>query len=229
MDKIKVLFVDDDVALGNIVTLALEDAGYEVHYQTSLVGIISVVQEWQPNVIVLDVEIGAKNGIDVVPELKAIAPDTPILFVSSHIGGDNVAKALEAGAVTYLKKPFEIAELLAYINRFANSFSFHPKGVEVGLFHLRPEENLLMKGDEIVRKLSVFECKLLRLLALNLNLVVTREQIEQELWGNFATASTEQSLNNYIAKLRKYLAEDQQLELTTIPKVGYKLLKGDII
>ncbi len=61
MDRIKVLFVDDDVALGNIVTLALESSGYEVHYQTSLVGVKTVAKEMQPDIIVLDLEIGAKN------------------------------------------------------------------------------------------------------------------------------------------------------------------------
>lgn len=226
MDKIKVLFVDDDMALGNIVVLALEASGYEAHYQTSLAGIKSVVKEMQPDVIVLDVEIGAKNGIDAVPELKVIVPEIPILIVSSHVGSENVARALEAGAVTYLKKPFEIVELLAYINRFVKPF--HAKGIEMGIFHLDAEENLLMKGEETVKKLSAFECKLLKLLVLNMNQVVTRQQIEQELWGSFTTESTEQSLNNYIAKLRKYLAEDRQLELLTIPKIGYKLSDGTL-
>ena len=64
-------------------------------------------------------------------------------------------------------------------------------------------------------------------LALNLNRTVTREQIELELWGDYVTESSEQSLNNYIAKLRKYLVEDNRLELATIPKVGYKLSDGE--
>lgn len=221
MDKIKVLFVDDDVALGNIVTLALEDAGCEVHYQTSLAGIKTVVKEVCPDIIVLDVEIGPKNGIEAIPVLKLIAPKTPVLIVSSHGASENVAKALEAGAVSYLKKPFEIAELLAYIHRFA--ISSPARGVKIGMFHLRVEENLLMKGDEVVRKLSLFECKMLKLLVLNLNETVTREQMQQELWGDSATESSEQSLNNYIVKLRKYLSEDEQLNLVTQPKVGYKL------
>lgn len=119
MSKIKVLFVDDDLALGSIVTLALEDAGYEVHYQTSLAGIRTVTAEMQSDIVVLDVEIGAKNGIDAIPELKQIAPEVPVLVVSSHVESDNVVKALEVGALTYLKKPFEMAELLAYIQRFA--------------------------------------------------------------------------------------------------------------
>ena len=225
MDKIKVLFVDDDMVLGNIVTLALEDSGYEVHYQTSLAGIKMVVKEMQPDIMVLDVEIGAKNGIEVVPELKAIVPETPVLIVSSHVESENVMKALEAGAVTYLKKPFEIVELLAYIQRFVKTFRV--KGLEVGRLHLKAEESLLMKGDETVRKLSTLECKLLKMLALNLNRTVTREQIELELWGDYVTESREQSRNNYIAKLRKYLVEDKRLELATIPKVGYKLSDGE--
>lgn len=221
MDKISVLFVDDDIALGNIVTLALEDSGYEVHYQTSLAGIKTVAKEICPDVIVLDVEIGAKNGIEVMPELKSIVPEAPILIVSSHVGSENVTKALAEGAVTYLKKPFEIAELVAYINRFANPF--RSKGLEIGMFHLRAEENLLMKGETVVRKLSAFECKLLKLLALNMDKAVTREEIVQELWEGAFIESAEQSLNNYVTKLRRYLSEDEHLKLVTIPKVGYKL------
>lgn len=223
MNKIKVLFVDDDISLGNIVTLALENSGYEVHYQTSLAGIKTVVKEMRPDVMVLDVEIGAKNGIEIIPELMLIVPETPVLIVSSHVESENVKKALEAGAVTYLKKPFEIAELLAYINRFVKSFC--SKGLRIGMFHLKAEENLLMKEDGVMKKLSVLECKLLKILALNLNKTVTREQLEQELWEDAScSVDHEQSLNNYIGKLRKYLAEDKQLELTTIPKVGYKLI-----
>lgn len=219
MDKIKVLFVDDDVALGNIVTMALADLGYEIHYQSSLTAIKSVVRELMPDIIVLDVEIGRKNGIDMTPELKMIAPEVPVLFVSSHVDSSEVVRALNAGGVAYLKKPFEIEELVAYISR--HTVSFHVKPAQIGKFTLNSEDNLLMKGEEMVRKLSVFESKLLKLLMLNIDKVITREQIERELWED--GSGNEQSLNNYIAKLRKYLSEDESLELMTIPKVGYKL------
>lgn len=222
MDKVKVLFVDDDVALGNIVTMALEDSGYEVHYQTSLIAIKSVIQELKPDIIVLDVEIGTKNGIDATPELKMIAPEIPVLFVSSHVDSAEVVKALGAGGVAYLKKPFEMEELIAYIKRY--TATSHTKPMQVGMFTLSAEDNFLMKGDEVAKKLSVFESKLLKLLMLNMNNVVTRERIERELWE--ADYGNEQSLNNYIAKLRKCLLEDESLELITIPKVGYKLSQG---
>ena len=107
MEKTKVLFVDDDIALGQVVILALRASGYAAEYCTTLVGIQGVVQEMQPDIMVLDVEIGEKNGIDAVAELKLTAPDTPILFVSSHIAGSEVARALDAGGIAYLRKLFE--------------------------------------------------------------------------------------------------------------------------
>ena len=62
------------------------------------------------------------------------------------------------------------------------------------------------------------------MLAQNPNRVITREEISQELWGEYTTESSEQSLNNYIARIRKYLADDRRIELVTIPRIGYKLI-----
>lgn len=220
MDKAKVLFVDDDVALGKLVMLALKTLGYRAEYCTSLVGIQGVVKEMSPNLIVLDVEIGEKNGIDAAAELKSVAPDTPILFVSSHVASSEVVRALDAGGIAYLKKPFEMEELIAYIRRYAPGF--HVKGLPIGrLFALRVEDNMLMKGNEPVKRLTSFESKILKLLAQNMNHAVSRKQIESELWGG--GSGSEHSLNNYIAKLRKYLAEDESLSLKVISQVGYML------
>ena len=91
MGKIKVLFIDDDIALGNVVTVALDSLGYETYYQTSLVAIRSVIKELCPDILILDVEIGQKNGIEATPELRLILPDIPIvayrkLFCDAGIG-----------------------------------------------------------------------------------------------------------------------------------------------
>lgn len=76
MEKTKVLFVDDDVALGQVVLLALRSLGYVAEYCTTLLGIQNMVKEMSPDIIVLDVEIGNRNGIDAVAELKSVAPYT---------------------------------------------------------------------------------------------------------------------------------------------------------
>lgn len=220
MDKNKVLIVDDDIVLGNIMTAALRSSGYEVHYQTSLTALKSIVLELQPDMIVLDVEVGTKNGIDMAPELKLIAPDIPILFISSHTAASEAAKALHAGAVAYLKKPFEIEELLAYIERHVSVR--HSDISQIGSFTLLMEDGLLMEGEELVKKLTLSESKLLKLLIMHANQTVSREEIEQTLWKE--GAANEQSLNNFIGKLRKCLSKDKSIQLLLIPKVGYSLV-----
>lgn len=221
MDKLKVLFVDDDIALGNIVMLALNDLGYEAHYQSSLTAISSVITELNPDIIILDVEIGLRNGIDAAPEIKMLTPQTPILFVSSHIESSDVIRALNAGGIAYLKKPFEIEELLAYISRHAQPSSINR--MKIGTYDLCLEDNTLYRDDVEIKKLSLSEFKLLKLLASNINHTITRKKIEDELWGG--EYCSEHSLNNFIAKLRKYISDDEQLELITIPKIGYKLVQ----
>ena len=140
-------------------------------------------------------------------------------IVSSHIAGSEVARALDAGGIAYLRKPFEMEELVAYIRR--HTPCFHPKGLSIGMFNLRAGDSMLFKGEEPVRRLTDFEYKLLKLLAQNMNQTVSREQIVQELWEG--TSGSEQSLNNYVARLRKYLSEDESLSLETVPRTGYML------
>ena len=91
-----------------------------VHQQNSLTCIKAVVGEFKPSIIIMDVEVGAEDGIDVMPEVYTIAPEIPIIVISSHSESNEVVRALQNGAVAYLKKPFETEELAAYIKRHAN-------------------------------------------------------------------------------------------------------------
>lgn len=170
----------------------------------------------------LDVEIGTGDGIQAIAEVKSVLPDVPVLFVSSHTDSSYIKRALEAGGIAYLKKPFEIEELLAYIQRHVSSHSSLPTLVPIGSLTLDTEEYLLREEERIVKKLTPLECKLLTLLARNLDQVVSRETIERGLWpdGN----ANGYSLNNFVLKLRKDLSEGTSLEIVTIPKKGYRLV-----
>lgn len=217
--KTKVLFIDDDLFLGQIVVTTLQEKGYEVIYQNSLIAAKSCLAEAHPNIIILDVEIGTTNGIEAAPQLKALAPEIPILFVSSHTDSETAIQALSAGGETYLRKPFDIEELAAYIKRFAKS---HNYAISIGALTLNTETRELWDADsKLIKPLSESEYKLLRLLAAYANQTVSREQIEKEVWTN--SMPSEQSLNNFISKLRKYLMADSKLELITMQKEGYKL------
>lgn len=212
--------MDDDAILGQIIVAALNEVGYETHYQTTLYGMKAIIPEFQPDIIVLDVEVGAQNGIDTMTDINILAPEARIMFISSHKEQDEMRRAIEAGAINYLTKPFEIETLLTYLKRYSNNF--HPKNVQIGIFNLNLSDRLLKNDNQEIKRLTFFECKLLKLFSANINRIVSREQIEQELWKN--ENSNEHSLNNYIVKLRKILSVDPHLELITIPLVGYKLV-----
>lgn len=217
--KIKVLFIDDDLLLGYTVTMALHEKGYEVMYQNSLAGAKAALSESHPDIIILDVEIGTGNGIEATPQLKTLAPDTPILFVSSHADSKTAIQAIDAGGVSYLRKPFDVEELAAYIERFAKPHNYL---VTISTLVLNTEtRELLDKDAKVIKLLSESEYKLLKLLAAYPNETVNRTQIEKEIWTE--GASSEQSLNNFISKLRKYLVADPKLELVAVQKEGYKL------
>lgn len=219
MNETKVLFIDDDVALGQLVTAALQEEGFDIHYQSSILGAKSVVEELKPNVIVLDVEIGLYDGIDVAPELKQIVPEAPILFISSHTESHEVIRALATGAVTYLKKPIEIEELIAYIKRYAVPIKSSTV-IKLASFELDLSTRILYKNAELVKKLSKLEFMLLKLLYEHRGQVVSRQEIEK-LWEG--TIMSDHSLYNFIVKLRKLFADDKDISLVTMQENGYVL------
>ena len=115
---IRVLFVDDDTILCKMVKMSLEKNGYEVECLFNLDNIEETIQNMQPNIIVMDIGFEKGDGIEVLEKIKRISPTTPILFESSHLEAEEVVRALDAGGLAYLKKPFDVKELIAYINRY---------------------------------------------------------------------------------------------------------------
>lgn len=220
-NSIKVLFVDDDTTLGSMVTQGLSYLGYRVHYQSSMTALDSIINEFRPNIIILDVEIGDKDGIDDSQKIRTLFPNIPIIFASSHIEASYVVRALDAGATTYLKKPLDIEEVAAYINRYAT-----PKGssnIAIGIFSLDTATRVLQNSENSsdATTLNKKECELLQLLHENTGLVVSREMIIERIWNN--DFPSDQVLNNYISRLRKYLAADVTISIETVPREGYRL------
>lgn len=218
--KRKILLVDDDAALCRIASLALQDEGYEVTCKTTLTGTATLVKDFCPDFIILDVEIGTDNGLDGLPEIHAAAPQTPILFISSHPDAAYIVKALGAGAVSYLKKPFEMGELLAYIQRYMPETT-PDKALTQGDVCLIPDEHLIKVAGAEPARINRHEAILLELLLTNPDKVVTREQMKAALWNG--QPASQHSLNNSIARLRTLLEPSRELTLKTVYKVGYML------
>lgn len=224
MEPMKVILVDDDLKFGEMQNMALTRLNYKVHFQTSLAGIEEAIRIFCPSIIVLDVEIGEENGIEKAKELIALFPDIPILFVSSHHDIGHITEGIAAGGVNYLKKPFEIEELDAYIKRFANKHTI-TKEISIGNYLLNSATRQLYYGGTLLGRLQPSERNILLLLWKNKNKVVSNEILSDDIWGKEHTQKFDvnPSIMNAISKLRKFFNKDEQVKIDTLKGEGYQL------
>ncbi len=219
MSKIKVLFVDDDILLGQTIVLGLEQQGFEVVYQTTLASLAGVIEETKPDIIVLDVMVGRRNSIDTLSELKTVVEKIPIIIVSSLTDSATYVRALNKGAITFLRKPFKLIELIANINRYVAHNNL--EDIAFGEYLLCSSDRILYHKNQPLRKLTKKEYKLLAVLAEHLENTVTKELILDSVWAG--DLASKHSLSNYIIRLRKYLSNNSDIEIITISNVGYML------
>lgn len=223
MDKIKVLIVDDDAMLGATITLGLQTLGMEPTYLTSLAGLQAVVESTSPNIILLDVEVGEDNSIEQMQQLKLYAPNIPVIFMTSHTDAGYLSKGIGEGAVAFLKKPVEIEEVAAYIQRFAKTddaidIAF---AVCIGNYTLNTNTRELYFNKNKECRLTVKQFETIHFLLEHHHETISRQMLKDELWsdGN----SSDPSLDNYISQLRKIFCKDKNIHIITIPKIGFKL------
>ena len=221
-NKIKVLIVDDDIVLGTSLKLGLEEMGMTPYYIDSTNTLVEKIKEVQPNILVLDIEIGDDNGLDEMKKLEANGINLPIIIMSSHVEMTNISKALEENACHFMKKPFEIEEMGFYIQRFAKvEEDIHDSILEFGKCQLDcHSRNLNVPGAEAFR-LSLKQFQVLSLLAKHFGETVNRQVFKNELWPDGNTSDA--SLDNYISQLRKLLTPDASICIDTIPKTGFML------
>ncbi|MDO5665049.1 MAG: response regulator transcription factor [Bacteroidia bacterium] len=222
MEKLKVLFVDDDIDFGKLMHIGLTALRHDVHFQTSLSGIEGVIAQYSPSIIVLDVEIGNENGIEKARQIVRQFPSIPILFVSSHTDISFIAQGLDVGAVNYLKKPFDIQELDVYIKRFAKQ-QRQEKSIYLGNYWLNTETAELYYNNHLLKQLSPLGKNALQLLWENKNTAVSNDMLSRVLWGKEYASNLDASIHNLISKLRKILNKDKKLWITTVKRVGYQL------
>ena len=223
-EKIKVLIVDDDVTLGAILSTGLQLLDIEPIYQTSLVGLPAIVKTSHPNIILLDVEVGDSNSIDLIQQLKLYAAGIPVIFMSSHIDAGYQSKAILEGATAFLKKPVDVEEVAAYIKRFGKTEMQQQDSattVNIGSYAFNLQTRELFRKGKIAGHLTTKQSLVTKLLLEHLGEIVSRQDLKQVLWpdGNDSDAS----LDNYISQLRKIFAADKKIQIITIPKIGFKL------
>lgn len=223
-EKTKVLIIDDDVTLGAILATGLQLLDIEPIYQTSLAGLQSVVETSHPNIILLDVEVGDSNSINLLQQLKLYAAGIPVIFMSSHIDAGYQSKAIQEGATAFLKKPIDVEEVAAYVKRFAyvkEEQQDAASTIAIANYTFNIQSRDLFKEGEKVCRLTSKQAQVIKLLLTHQGETVSRQELKHELWpdGNDSDAS----LDNYISQLRKIFVADKDINIITVPKMGFKL------
>lgn len=226
MKKDKVLLVEDDSTLSFIVEDALTREGFDVVCASNGEDGLKKFKASNPAVVVADVMMPKMSGFEMVELIRLIAPSVPVLLLTARTAIDDVVKGFELGANDYIRKPFQIIELIVRIKSLLNrtrSGSVEDSRLSVGDCSLDFASQELIVGKSGI-ELSHIEAVILDELFRHPNEVVEAKTLMYRIWQNDDYNNLNR-LHGFIYKVRKYLSDSTALELLNIRGIGYKLSK----
>lgn len=225
-DKPHVLVVDDDDRIRTLLSRFLRDNGFIVATAKNGNDALDVLKCAYFDVLVVDVMMPEKGGLDLTRELRAIS-DLPVLLLTALGEIDDRITGLEAGADDYLSKPFEPKELVlrlrAILRRKGDTLNRKLENIAIGKWIFKPDEDLLISADGEEARLTTVEVKLLEALARHAGKILSREELAR-LCG---VDGNDRTVDVQVTRLRKKIEEDSRFPklIQTIRGQGY-ILKG---
>lgn len=216
----KVLLLEDDIALADVISEYLEDSGFDLDLVYDGEEALTYAYESKYDLYIFDVNVPVIQGFDLLKILRENEDTTPTIFITSLNDISDVSKGFESGADDYIKKPFELAELLLRIKNIQKrSFTQQRSSIVQIDDHISFDLNteLLITQNENV-SLPNKELKLLKHFLQHPNEIVTFENLYKVLWDYDETTSSE-SLRAHIKNLRKHLTQDM---INNIRGIGYR-------
>ena len=218
MDRI--LVVDDEVAIRDLIKEVLQLAGFEVSTCEDGLTALNLIRREKFDLIILDVNLPKLDGFALLQKVRESAPAQPIILISARTDKEDVTHGLRLGADDYIRKPFGIEELVL---RVENRLRRERSAVELisGPIGLNESQHkVTFEGREI--ELSPTEFTLLQVLMENQNRVLTKEKLLDLVWGmDFATSTN--VVDTYISYLRKKLHINGFEGIKTVRGIGFKL------
>ena len=216
----RVLVVEDDAAIADVLRRALRQEGHEVRSAQDGVEALEMAESFVPDLVILDLGLPKLDGVEVCRRLRAES-DAPILILTARTDTDDRVEGLDSGADDYLVKPFERKELLARMRALMRRRP--PQGtasLTVADLRLNPDTREVFRGDRPI-ELTNREFELLEYLMRNERLVVSRERLLEEVWGYDPLAMTN-TIDVFISNLRRKLeAGGERRLLHTKRGAGY--------
>jgi DNA-binding response OmpR family regulator len=218
----RVLIVEDDADIADVLRRSLRNEGYEVRASADGNEALDVAVGFMPDLVVLDLGLPGLDGLEVCRRLRSDG-DVPILMLTARAETSDRVTGLDSGADDYLVKPFERKELLARIRALLRRRP--PRGaasLQVGDLQLNPDTREVRRGEREI-ELTNREFELLEFLMRNERLVVSRERLLDEVWGYDPTAATN-TIDVFISNLRRKIESGEEPRLLHTKRgAGYVL------
>jgi DNA-binding response OmpR family regulator len=225
--KPKILLCEDDTNLGMVLKNYLELNDFEVTLERDGRLGLAAFQREHVDLCLLDVMMPHMDGFTLAEEIRDVNPDVPLFFLSAKTMKEDIIQGYKLGADDYITKPFDSEVLLLKIrailkrnddvNKEADNKEF-----DLGSYHFHPKLRQLVHNGQ-TQTLSPKENELLKMLAEHLNDLLPREAALKKIWGS-DTYFNGRSMDVYIAKLRKYLRDDSNIEIVNIHGNGFRLV-----
>ena len=222
---IRVLTVDDESSLTELLSMALRYEGWEVATANSGLTAVKVARETRPDAIVLDMMLPDFDGLEVMRRVRAEQPDVPVIFLTAKDALDDRVGGLTAGGDDYVTKPFSPEELVArlrgLLRRSGATMTRNESQLVVGDLVLDEDSHEVTRGgDEI--QLTATEFELLRFLMRNPRRVLSKAQILDRVW-NYDFGGQANVVELYISYLRKKIDANRPPMIHTMRGAGYVL------
>lgn len=223
-ERLRVLVVDDEPSIVDVVSMALRHHGFEVASADTGSRALAAVSEWRPQAIVLDVMLPDMDGFEVARRLSEQRSQVPILFLSARDNTSDKVRGLTTGGDDYVTKPFSLEELVARLRNLLRRSGAVPdsrRRLTFADLELDEDTREVKRGEHRI-ELTATEFRLLRYLLLNPRRVLTRAQLLDHVWS-YDFGGDARVLETYISYLRKKLDGHGPRLVHTVRGVGYAL------
>lgn len=227
MAEANVLIIEDDATIARFVELELKHAGYDVMRAADGPAGLSILNGNQMDMVILDLMLPDMDGIQVAREIRRRGSDLPILMLTARAETHDVVSGFDAGADDYMRKPFEIPELLSRVRALLKrtrpgqqqSGPYEASGVRVDL----EKREAVLNGGPI--DLTAREFDLLAYLVANAGRVISRDEILLSVWGE-RHGTDSNVIEVFVCHLRNKIEDRENKIIQTIRGVGYFFARG---
>jgi len=218
----KVLLAEDDRDFGNILAQYITINGFDVNLARDGNEAWESFRQDKPDICVLDVMMPEMDGFTLGEKIKETDPDVPLIYLTAKSLKEDIVKGLKIGADDYITKPFDPEVLILRINNILKRvYSSATDEYKISNTTLKLNTLELICGDK-KEKLTLKEAQLLKYFIINKNKILAREDILTEIWGE-DDYFLGRSMDVFISRLRKYIAEDKNIDIRTVRGTGFIL------